>query len=151
MIKILILLTLSIASAILYRLGGSTYGTKWRDIGVPCCFTLSVLMLGIVHVFNLVSILCLCASFGLLLGSCTTYWKKKGTDAKWYNWLITGLAYGLAAFPLFWCGVHWYAILLRTIVLGLAVMGWSEKMDNPIWEECGRGALITLTVPLLLI
>jgi hypothetical protein len=149
MINILILLVLSVASAILYRLGGSTYGTKWRDYGVPTIVTIWLLLN--IRPLNVLNIGMIILCFPLLMGSLTTYFKKKGTDAKWWNWLITGLIYGLAAFPLFWCGVHWYAILLRTIVLGLAVMGWSEKMDNPIWEECGRGALITLTLPLLLI
>jgi hypothetical protein len=89
-------------------------------------------------------------AFGLLLGSLTTYFKKKGTDAKWYNWAITGFAYGASAFPIAWNTGRWAGFSIRCVVLSVSTSLWSQWMNNVVWEECGRGALIILTLPLLL-
>src|SRR4030042_1084322 len=35
------------------------------------------------------------------------YLAPDGTSENWLCWLATGFFYGLSAFPLVWCGVHW--------------------------------------------
>ncbi len=72
---------------------------------------------------------------------------NKGRDA----FAMHGFMIGLAMFPLLWGGVNWYAILLRSIVLSLSIGLWSKFIDKDWLEEGGRGAFITLTIPLLLI
>jgi hypothetical protein len=90
-------------------------------------------------------------SFLLTWGALTTYWKKKGTDARWFNWLAHGAGVGLAAIPFAWIGISWWLILIRAIVLGLTIMIWSENNDNAVKEELGRGFLIVATLPILFI
>jgi len=142
--KILIIILAAILSAIFYRMGGSAYyNTKYRDV---CCSLLSCLLVGYLVSWNWSLILV----FGLTWASLTTYWKRT-PDAKWYNWGLTGLGYSLALLPFCIVEGHWEGFISRTIVLtGLTII-WSELNNNPVWEEMGRGALIILTLPLLLI
>jgi hypothetical protein len=150
--KLILLLIASTISGILYRMGGSdAYNTKARDIGVATIATITILFLGVIDKYNFSTILSIIFSFGLLFGSLTTYWKKKGTDAKWWNWAITGAAYSLSAMPIAWATGHWLGFGIRSIVItGLTVL-WSELVNNAVIEEFGRGALIVITLPLLLI
>lgn len=93
-------------------------------------------------------------SAGLLAFALTTYHDYLSPDGKrenWLCWLITGLVYGLAALPLIWAGVHWYAIIGRSIVLGGLTMWVSERSGKVLTEEFWRGALIILTLPILII
>lgn len=135
----------SIISAILYRVGGSQYyNTKFRDIG---CSLLACLLAGYLISWDWTLILC----FGLSWGALSTYWKQ-GPRAKWYHWIFVGLGYSLAFLPLAIAeGNIWLGFASRTIVLSAATMIWSELNGNAVWEEMGRGVLITLTIPLLLI
>ena len=150
---ILITLVMSVVAAILYRMGGAgePYNTKCRDIGLPVC--VSIVLLFCFHVFlhSFRFYGALAVSFGLLLGAQTTYWKKKGTDAKWYNWAFTGLGYSLAAFPIAWVTGRWIGFAIRSVVLTGWTVLWSQWMNNVVWEEGGRGALEVITLPLLLI
>ena len=152
-IKVLIA---SVIAGILYRLGGTGgawwKNTKVRDAGVA--------------VVALITMLCLGASLSLplflstllLFGALTTYWKKlnplfgKTTDnCYWWNWLATGLAYGLAYLPYaISTGCYWQYIL-RVIVLGVITMIWSEKISIDWIEENGRGAFVIATLPILFI
>lgn len=146
--KIIWWLGLSIVSGILYRLGGTSAGTKWRDCGCPlvfliCLWLLKGLNLGFWWVYLL--------TFGLMWGSMTTYWKKKGTDAKWWNWTLTGLFYGLSAFPLIWIGIHGDLILSRSIFLAITIMWLREKTGKDYLEELGSGFLFCASIPILLI
>jgi hypothetical protein len=151
--NILIWLIASILSAILYRLGGTSAGTKWRDLGCPLVVTAYLLTLGLKAslwgLFGLVGAYFL--AFGLLFGALTTYWKKKGTDAHWWNWAFTGLGYSLSALPLAFITGHWIGFGIRSIVLTILITFWSEKIGWDVLEETGRGFLITATLPLLLI
>lgn len=132
-------------SGLLYRMGGSwKFNTKYRDLGVPTAMFIYMCLAG--H-FHWTLILC----FGLLFGSLTTYWKKRGADAKWFNWLFTGLGYSLAMLPFIIVTGHWLGFLSRTIVLTFGIVLISEKIGNVIIEEGGRGGLILLTMPLLFI
>jgi hypothetical protein len=149
----LAVITLSVVAAILYRMGGAgdPYNTKCRDIGIPVCVSIVLLFLfpSLLHSVRFFGALAI--TFGLVLGAQTTYWKKKGTDAKWFNWAFTGAGYSLALFPIAWVTGRWLGFGIRSIVLtGLTVL-WSQLMDNVVWEECGRGALEIVTLPLLLI
>jgi hypothetical protein len=87
----------------------------------------------------------------LALSTYHDYLSPDGTSENWLCWLMTGLCYGLAAFPLFWAGIHWYMIGIRAVVLAILTMVWSEKIGWDRLEEFGRGALLIITLPLLLI
>jgi hypothetical protein len=154
-LRAFIYLVASIASGILYRCGGAgkPYNTKYRDLGVPTVATLYLLTLGLKSslwgVWGLLG--AYLVAFGLLFGALTTYWKKKGAPALWWNWLLTGLGYSLAALPIAFVTGHWVGFGIRCFVLtGLTVL-WSEIIDNVVVEEFGRGFLIVSTLPLLLI
>lgn len=135
----------SILSAFLYRMGGSQYyHTLWRDAG---CALVSTLLIGYLISWHWTLILV----FGLTWASLTTYWKFGKVNAKWYHWLFTGIGYSLATLPLIIAEGHWLGFASRTIILSGATMIWSELNGNAVHEEMGRGALITLTIPLLLI
>lgn len=144
-VQLLTTLFFSIISAVSYRMGGSGNFPRWVR---PVVVSLStILLMGIFIGFHWSMILC----FGLSFGALTTYWKKKGSDAFWYNWLFTGLGYSLCILPFIFHTHVWLGFGIRTGVLTALTVLWSDLMGNAVIEEGGRGALITLTVPLLLI
>lgn len=149
--KIIVWLGLSILSGIFYRMGGSDkYNTKWRDIGCMLCAMLVLIFNGSL-VYNVSMIIGLVLTAGLTFVSLTTYFKKKNTDAMWWNWTLVGLAWGLATLPFVFITQHWLGFILRTIFLGGSVTFWSQGIGDVKWEETGRGVLLTFTMPLLLI
>lgn len=149
--KVLIVLGLSIVSAVLYRMGGSnTFNTKWRDIGSMLCAILCLLATQKL-VFNVATFTALIVTALLTFASLTTYFKRKGSDAKWWNWLLVGLAWGLSALPVALVYHCWLGFALRTVFLMGTVCIWSQSIDNDIIEELGRGFLLTISIPLLLI
>lgn len=131
-----------IVSSIFYRMGGSNYGTKWRDLGVPTIMIIYFILTGHFHYSLLIS-------FILLFGALTTYFKQKGKNAKWWNWLMCGLAYSIALLPYTIATNHWSGFAIRTIVVTVAITLWSEIQGNAVWEECGRGFIIGSTYFLL--
>ena len=139
----MIYIILIILGAILYRMGGSEdYNTLWRDIGVPLISPLSMIVLNKYH-WSL--LLCM----PLMYASLTTSWKKKGTDATWFNWFLHGLMIGLAFLPygimthtLLWVGV-------RALFMGLFMAIWCEIFEDVLLEEGGRGAVIVATLCML--
>ena len=155
-ITIIILAIGSVISGILYHCGGigKPYSTKLRDIGCSLIIllTLSFLAHKIFPIWvNLVT-------FGLSWLFLSTYHKylnkwfnKPRTDAFYFNWLAHGIGIGLAMIPMAWIGITWWLILIRAVVLGLSMMVWSELNDNAVSEEFGRGALIVLSLPLLML
>ncbi len=143
--KILELFACTILSAILYRMGGASgYNTRYRDIG---CSLLCSLSLGFFVAWHWSLILV----FGLMWAALSTYFKRKGTDAKWYNWMLVGLAFSLATFPFIISQHLWLGFFVRSVLLSGSVCLWSEINGNAVWEEMGRGALIIISIPLLLI
>lgn len=158
MIYTSLILVLSIFCGLFYRFGGMgkeldvepkwvpifMRNTRFRDCG---CSLLSVLLLGYLIAWHWSLILV----FGLTWGSLSTYFKKKGTDAKWWNWLLVGLFISLATLPFIITQGLWAGFVSRTIILSGAMMIWAEIIKNDVVEECGRGALIILTIPLLMI
>ena len=145
MFNILLILLSSIAGGVLYRMGGAAgFNTKFRDFGCP---TIALVTLWLLHAWNWWLIPC----FGLYFGALTTYWKKKGTDAHWYNWALTGLGYSLAFLPYSIATGHWVGFGIRTVVVTAATTLWSQFISNAVIEEFGRGFIATVTLPLLLI
>jgi hypothetical protein len=128
--------------AVLYRLGGTSFGTKYRDWGIPTCMIWYFLVTGVEHWS-----LCLCWLF--MFGAQTTYFKKKGSDAKWFNWLFVGLAFSLSMLPYSIAGGDISGFLLRGLVVTLFTVLWSELVREAWIEEAGRGFIQIITLSLL--
>jgi len=143
-LKILAIVIGALASAVLYRMGGSDkYNTKWRDAG---CALITVVVLAVLCGFHWSLVLV----FGAMWGSLTTYFKKKGEPVRWYNWLIVGLAFNLACMPYIWSQGLWVEFGIRSLILPLLIMGWSVLIGNAVLEELGRGAAIILSMVVFL-
>lgn len=144
---ILTIFILSIIAGILYRMGGSGMGTLWRDLGVPVCMVLSMVLLG--H-FHWTLILC----FGLLFASLTTYNKWAGyllnrqdkDTVYWESWYVTGLFYGLSMLPFAIAEGFVWMFLVRAFTLAFLTCLWSELVGKDVWEEFGRGFLIIISL-----
>lgn len=132
-------------SGVLYRMGGSdNFNTKWRDIGVSICVVACLSLLGFFHWVLLIV-------FGLQFGSLTTYFKKKGSEARYWNWAIVGLSDGLTMAPIAVVYGNWLGFGIRTAVCALLTSTWSSLIGNAVLEENGRGWIRVITLPLLLI
>ena len=144
-LKIIGIICLSIISAITYRMGGSGNYPRWtRGAGLAVCVCLSLLILGYHHWTIL---LCSGATYGLS----TTYFKKSGTDANWFNWLFVGLGFSISILPIVLVYGLWIGFTVRTLVCTGLIILWSETNGNAVWEEGGRGTIPVITLPLLLI
>lgn len=157
MINLLVILLATIASSILYRAGGmskeATANPKWmpmwmrkswvRDWLIPMVCILAIWLTCHIKI-NLWWLL----FYGLTGGALTTYWDSVfGFDNFWF----AGFMVGIATFPLIFCGLHWYMVLARALVLAVLWGGWCAIFSKDTVEEYGRGAFITATIPLLLI
>lgn len=143
--KIVLTILLSSISGIFYRMGGSGNYPRWtRQAGLTVIMIVEMFLLGYFK-----WPLALCA--GLLYGLSTTYFKKKGTDAQWYNWLCVGLAFSISMLPIVIFSGLWIGFIIRTIVCTSLVVIWSQINGNAVKEELGRGFIPTITLPLLLI
>ena len=136
----------SILSAVLYRLGGWGHGfnTKVRDLGVPSCMMAYMAISG-----HYTHWLWLC--FILMFGAQTTYFKKDGTDAYWYNWLFVGLAFSISLLPFSTATGHWLGLLYRTLAVTAFTVLWSQLNGKAWIEESGRGFIQIITLPLLFV
>jgi hypothetical protein len=142
--QVILTFLLSVAGGIFYHLGGTNKGTLWRDLCVPTIMSIYLILTGHFHWS-----LFLC--FGLLYAGLTWSGKKKGTEGRWYNWAMLGLAYSCAMIPMMWFVGSWAGFFLRTVVLTAWTVGWSEYEGNAVREEFGRGFGIIATLPLLFI
>lgn len=146
--QIIISLGLAVMGAVLYRIGGSDLHlankTKYRDAGTSLCAILMLMILNPQLILS--SWLGLLLSFGLSWGVMTTYFKKKGEDAKWYNWIIVGFAFGIAFLPYALETGLWLPLLYRTIITTIFVTMWSEAIGNATLEELGRGFIFCISV-----
>jgi hypothetical protein len=80
----------------------------------------------------------------------STYFKKRGQDATWWNWLLCGIQYALIPLPLvFLHMITWQGFLTRSIVLVPLITIWRTLMTDVDWSESGAGAFQILTLPLL--
>ena len=159
--KIILYLVLSILSGIFYRIGGSSkeeakkefpwfpsnlVNTKVRDVGVSLMAILVFILLSSISLPWWILLLTLLLMFGSMTTYCTF---GEQEDVYWYNWFLTGILYGLSALPITCYTGKWLGFGIRTIILGFGIMIWSEVNSDARLEEFGRGALFTLTIPLL--
>ncbi len=157
--NIISLIVATILGGIAYRMGGAAgYNTKFRDFGIPTIAILVFLIFCWPH-YNL-AFLSLILTWGATFGVQTTYWKKKGTDSKWWNWLLTGLGYSICWIPTvialsIWPSVglntHWLGFGIRSFVCTGLTVSVSQFFGNVVWEENARGWVEIITVPLLFI
>lgn len=140
---ILAYLLAAILCGVLYRRGGTSAGTLWRDLGVS---TLVTLMMVLTFGWNWWLFL----SWGLLYAALTNYndWIK---NAK-LQWIITGCSYGLAILPFAISIHHIPGCLIRTVFLGGSIC-WLRLWNKPIWKwssdivvEFGCGLLIGISL-----
>lgn len=129
-----------------YREGGAASAhARWlRQAGVGIAVT-ACLMLW--FGFNWWTLLCLGTSWAE-----STYFKKKGTDAKWYNWLLVGAVFALVPLPFVVAdGSHWigFAVRCGLIIPATALIGTFVGDANK--SEIGRGVIQIITLPLFLI
>lgn len=145
-LKTLATLILAFAAAGAYRAGGSAnFHARWmRQAGIMFTVPLTI---GIWFGFN-----------WWLLGCCliswaeSTYFKKKGTDAHWWNWLLVGVVFAIVPLP--WVianGHHWLGFFIRSAVLLVFTPLWCIFQGDANTSETGRGAAQILTLPLLLL
>lgn len=150
-IEIVVLLILAAVGGVLYRMGGASgYNTKFRDFGIPTVGILLLFLFGSLIHSTLWNTLSLILTFGLMFAAQTTYFKKKGTAPKWWNWALVGLVNGLALLPWAINTGQWLAFGIRTGLLVILITLWCELNDNAVWEEIGRGVLIIITLGLFL-
>ena len=143
--KMVTIIALSLIAGFLYRAGGSDWAnTKYRDFGVPIVMLLAMWHLKLWHWSLIPSAIALFASL-------TTYFKKKGADALWWNWALVGLITAFSMVFYAWASGHWLGFWIRCALNTVLIMAWSEWQDEVNAEEGGRGFIIIATLPLLLI
>lgn len=144
----MISIILSIIGAVLYRVGGSdlplSNKTKYRDAGTSLCGALILFLQNPTIEWKVIGS-CILA-WGLGWGAMTTYFKKKGTDAKWYNWLFVGIAFSLVPIFYAWTTGLWIPFAIRSAVLVIAIPLWCEFIGWDVAEEFGRGFLFCVTL-----
>lgn len=153
------LIVSTILGGILYRMGGAAgYNTKFRDFGIPTVAVV-VFLIFCWPKFDL-TFLSLILTWGAIFAVQTTYWKKKGTDAKWYNWLFVGLGFSICWLPTviaqsIWPSnglhAHWLGFGIRSVICTALTVIVSELIGNAVWEENARGWVEIVTVPLIFI
>lgn len=145
-IKILCTLVLAALCGWGWRLGGSA-NTHMRWIREVAVGVTEILCLWMWFQWSWLMLLIMGLAF-----TETTYFKKKGMDAKWWNWLLCGICYSLIPMPLLSTGqIHWQGFLIRGLVLTPVITLWRTFQGNVQWSEGGAGAWQILTLPLLLI
>lgn len=123
---------------------GNPFNTKIRDLGIPFLMVTYFLSNGLYGFW-----LPLC--FILMFGAQTTYFKDKGEDAKWFNWLFVGLAFSFCMSPFVLVFGTWKGFGIRSIIVTGFTLGWSQLIGNADLEESGRGLVQIITLPLLFI
>ena len=147
----LLIIGLSICSAIAYALGGMGgawwKNTKVRDWGTPVC------ALSILYIYGVpLPIWVTVVTFILMWAALSTYCTPKDQeDVYAINWTCTGLLYGLTSIGVAFTTKHWMGFWLRVATLGLLIPLWSVKTNKAWLEEGGRGFLFAITMPLLAI
>lgn len=137
------LIFFSLLSSAFYRLGGTSWGTKYRDWGVPTVMLWWFIFQGIENKW-----ICLC--WLLMFFAQTSYFKKDGTDARWHNWLLVGLAFSFALFPFSAAVGNIGGFVFRGLVVTAFTVSWSGFIGKAWLEEAGRGFIQIITLPLLL-
>lgn len=136
--SILLTLLVSLACAVMYRMGGSgNYPRQVRVVGVPFLTTLLAYLLG-VHSWWLL------LAFVAMIGAISTYWDVIFND--WDNFWFHGFMLGVACFPIAIATGHWWLFGIRCVVLALFMGIWSYTWKWDIAEETGRGFIIPATL-----
>lgn len=155
--KIIVTLALAILGGVAYRMGGSgNYPRYFRELGQGLCVVASMIVFGMIH-WSLV----LC--FGVCWAE-STYFKRKGTDAKPFNWVLVGLVFALIPLP--YCvatNSHWLGLFIRACSCIVWVVLWQEVLSEMVFyllrkrfgkdvlDEFGRGFINVSALWLLLI
>ena len=151
--KYLGLFLYAISSGVFYRVGGEkNYDTKFRDWGVT--WVILIFWCSIIQELTTKTWICLILSSLLSWGALSSYFKKKGEDAKGINWTVVGLINGLASIPMAYELNQWGAFWLRVVLLMIIIPVWCtvrspfERYENGsvTWQEFGRGFWITFTL-----
>jgi len=152
----------TLLNAFLYRIGGlskedakkkfpwypqALVNTKARDIGIALTTIAWLLLCHPVMPWFIYLI-----TFGVTFAALTTYWDSLfGED----NFFFHGLVIGLAKLGCVIITGHWIGFIVHTLVLAVGmwlvsvmIVDWAEDAD---FEECGRGAMTALAMPLMLI
>jgi len=149
-VKILLWAGFSIASGVLYRLGGKggfRHAKGLRRFGCSLLFLSLFIALRGSQGLNLRAILPYMATYALSALALSTYHDYCGFDNFW----LTGFVYGLAALPLAWVGVHIWVIIVRAILLAISI-GWLRARTGKVFiEELGSGFLYLVSLPILLL
>ena len=135
---------LAIVAAFLYRMGGIglPFNTKVRDLGVP---SVMIVYFILSNAWNWWLLLC----FPLMFGAQTSYFKKKGVDAKWWNWLLVGIAFSVCMLPYSIAIGNLVGFNIRFALVTIFTTLWSENISIDWLEEGGRGFIQIITLPLL--
>lgn len=141
---IVITVAATVVSAMLYRLGGMAgSNTKVRDFGCP-----TVALGWMLLCFQPVAWWVHFISFGLMFGALTTYWDDLfGYD----NYYMHGGMVALAYLPYAIVTGVWLWFIVRVIVVALFMGIWCDIFKKDWVEEGGRGGIIALSLPLLLL
>lgn len=143
--KILGTFVLAALAGALYRMGGSGKFPRFvRPLGLCICTGIALTILGFIHWTSILAM-------GAIYGLSTTYFKKKGTDAQWYNWSLVGLAFGISVIPIVFVYHNWLGFGIRCLACTVLTTLWSTFIGKDVVEEMGRGAIAIGTLPLLLI
>jgi hypothetical protein len=153
---ILVVILLSLISAILYRLGGSSaidqdkefpWIPRWfkvipkkRDAGCGACVVATGLALGITAPWWAWFL-----AWGLMWGALSTYWDP---IFDYDNHYAHGFGIGLAMGPVMFFDEP-LALGIRIAVLAVAMGIWSKINGNATKEELGRGFLMPITLVLV--
>ena len=140
----ILILLLALASAVFYRMGGTSKGTLWRDVGVSL---VTLLAFYILHpVMSWTMALAYFITFGLSWGALSAYW---GQDEKPYGFWAHGLGVSLAILPLIIATGLWFGFGLRVVALTAFISLWSQFIGKDWLEEGGRGFAIIATLLLV--
>lgn len=148
---ILLIIALSIISAILYRAGGMDKQVKhwipvwmrhsWvRDYLCPVCALFPLIMIKESWLFV--------PTYALSVAALSTYWDDwfHGVDTYWF----AGLMCGLALFPLLFGVIAWLPFLLKAAAISLTWWAICEYSANDFVEEYGRGFFFSFTTIIFL-
>lgn len=130
-----------------YRFGGSSNGIRWvREIAVSVA---EIVALTILFGWNWWSLLIMGTAWLM-----TTYFKKKGTDAKWWNWLLVGCVFAIMPLPqaIALAVAHhpiWVGLFLRSIFIIPFTCLWCTFVGNVQYSEGVRGGSQILSLLIL--
>lgn len=124
-----------------YRFGGSSNGIRWvREVAEAVAYNIA---LTILFGFTWLSLFI----FGTVWAM-TTYFKKKGTDAKWWNWLLVGVVFAIIPLPQvianghIWVGFAWRA----AFIIPFTTIFCTFFGGNVQWSEGVRGGIQILSL-----